>query len=502
MRRMRTGSALALVVVATCLVHVPASQAVFPGSNGRIAWASSRDGNFEIYTAQSGGGELARLTTNPATDTDPAWSHDGTRIAFTSGRAGNDDIFIMAADGSGQTRLTNDPAADDNPAWSPGGRSLAFVSKRDGEAEIWVMNEDGSGQAQLTRNEVADAGPAWSPDGLRIAFWSARDGNPEIYSMRVDGSDPLRLTTNSGDDTSPNWSPDGSKLAWASNRDGNFEIYVMNADGSDVRRLTTNLEIDLDPTWSPDAQKIAFTSNRDGNYETYTMNADGTGQTRLTAAAGEDTTPDWQSVPIVPSPPPPVRDARLEPQWERSRYDGALIVSGEVPGPSRLRLVLRRGNAVYFTARVVLAAGSFRKSFDMPRGLLPGRYLLDVSAPGSPTSLAHQVLSLRLLAPPEGVVSRAWASYVVGGPALLRFPSTTTRVWAHFRFAAQPKGGRKLTATWYGAGRALPPDPKPKGRLVISVLYTKNDVPIPHGVWRCVLRAGTAVVQQVTLRIA
>ncbi len=65
------------------------------------------------------GSGLTTLTDNPANDSFPAWSPDGSRIAFTSDRDGNAEVYVMNADGSDLTRLTNNPAEDDAPAWSP-----------------------------------------------------------------------------------------------------------------------------------------------------------------------------------------------------------------------------------------------------------------------------------------------------------------------------------------------------------------------------------------------
>ena len=49
----------------------------------------------------------------------PDWSLDGKRIAFASQRDGNYEIYVMNADGSDQRRLTRDPADDYHPVWSP-----------------------------------------------------------------------------------------------------------------------------------------------------------------------------------------------------------------------------------------------------------------------------------------------------------------------------------------------------------------------------------------------
>jgi Tol biopolymer transport system component len=499
----RAGIVLALVLVSGTLVLAGGAAAAFPGTNGKLAWAGARSGNFDIYSEDPDGSQLEQLTTDTSSDVDPAWSVDGTRIAFTSNRTGNDDIYVMAANGTGETRLTTDLGNDVNPAWSPGGRNIVFASNRDGNAEIFVMNDDGTGVTQLTHTDAAsNAVPAWSPDGSRIAFTSTRDGRPQIYVMNVDGNDQTRLTSDAGNDVSPNWSPDGTRIAFASNRDGNYEIYSMNADGSDQRRLTTNLETDLDPAWSPDGKQIAFTSNRDANNEIYVMNADGSGQTRFTASPAEDTTADWQPVPVVPPPASAVRRANLVPRWHESEYLGALVITGEVPGAARIRLVLRRGNAVEFTRRVSLPSGSFLRRFPLPARLLPGRYVLDVSPARSPTQLSPQTLSFVLRAPPEGVVAQAWASDVVGGPPLARMPSTTSIAFAQFRFAALPKRGHGLVAHWFGPGYPdLKPRPKPSTPLVITFVNTRNGAPLPNGVWRCVLRAGPTVVKRVAFRI-
>src|SRR5205085_11984149 len=64
--------------------------------------------------------------------------------AFTSNRDGNSEIYATQPDGSVQTDLTNNPAADTQPAWSPDGSLLAFTSTRNGTAKDITMNAHGS----------------------------------------------------------------------------------------------------------------------------------------------------------------------------------------------------------------------------------------------------------------------------------------------------------------------------------------------------------------------
>ena len=66
----------------------------------------------------------------------------GEKIAFASNRTGNLEIYVMNTDGTQQTRITTDPAADYLPAWSPNGTKIAFTSYRDGNDEIYVMNPE------------------------------------------------------------------------------------------------------------------------------------------------------------------------------------------------------------------------------------------------------------------------------------------------------------------------------------------------------------------------
>jgi Tol biopolymer transport system component len=63
------------------------------------------------------GSNPLRLTLDPADDRRPTWSPDGTQLAFASQREGNWEIYIMNADGSNQLNLTNHPAQDEQPAW-------------------------------------------------------------------------------------------------------------------------------------------------------------------------------------------------------------------------------------------------------------------------------------------------------------------------------------------------------------------------------------------------
>ena len=114
------------------------------------------------------GSDAVRLTTSPGSDVSPNWSPDGRSIAFASNRDGNYEIYVMNADGSDQRRLTRNLDIDLDPAWSPDGRSMAFTTNRDGNYEIYVMNADGSSQTRLTTNAAEDTTPDWQWQAERL----------------------------------------------------------------------------------------------------------------------------------------------------------------------------------------------------------------------------------------------------------------------------------------------------------------------------------------------
>lgn len=104
--------------------------------------------------------------TEDSQDTAPAAY--GDRIAFTSSRDGNYEIYMVTSDGSGLKRLTNNAAADGLPTWSPDGKAIGFVSNQGGPWAIWAMSPDGSNRRKLF--DIGGGGLAYNWQQERISW--------------------------------------------------------------------------------------------------------------------------------------------------------------------------------------------------------------------------------------------------------------------------------------------------------------------------------------------
>jgi Tol biopolymer transport system component len=287
-------------------VAVAPSTPIAPAQAGprdtQIAFASDRDGDFDIYVMDGDGSNVRQATFNEAEDDAPTWSNDGRLIAWTSNAGGSFNLWVMNADGSDQRQITNHSANDRDPVWSPDGSQLAFTSDRDGDPEIWIVNADGGVAQQITNNgEALDLAPAWSPDGTRLLYYSDKSGGREIFLLDLASGSEIQLTSNNVYDGQPDWSLNGTQMVFAATRspqgNGEPEIYIsdaslLDANGDNATQLTDNPFLDDDPAWSPDGRQIVFESNRNGHLDIWIVNADGTGELQLTRDPSNDRSPD------------------------------------------------------------------------------------------------------------------------------------------------------------------------------------------------------------------
>lgn len=294
---------------------------------------------------------------------DPQPDPRGERIAYVlrstdfEANRGRTDIWMVGIDGGEPVRLTSDPASDTEPRWAPSGNSLYFLSTRSGSSQVWRLPV-GAGVSgdpfQVTDLPLDVANLKVSPDGTRLAFslevfvdcptlactkerldaaakgpatgrlydgdvgffrhwdtWS--DGRrSHVFVMSVEGGQPLDLMKGLDADSPSKpfgggeeyaFSPDGKALVFTAREAGreeswstDFDLYGVPVDGSrpPANLTDANPAWDSTPAFSPDGKILAYLAMARAGYE-----ADRFAIKLRDLASGKERTlaPDWDRSP-------------------------------------------------------------------------------------------------------------------------------------------------------------------------------------------------------------
>ena len=122
----------------------------------------------------------------------PSWSPDSQNIVFTGVQKGiKDDIYSISVNGGSPRRLTTNPAEDKWPDWSHDGKWIYFSSTRSGREEIWKMPSNGGEAVQITRNS-GDV-PQESPDGRFLYYMKGWPEAVSVWRASVDGNQEAKV---------------------------------------------------------------------------------------------------------------------------------------------------------------------------------------------------------------------------------------------------------------------------------------------------------------------
>src|SRR3982750_3325712 len=97
---------------------------------------------------------------------EPGISPNGDEIAFVHGS----DIWVVPARGGEARLLIANPANESRPIYSPEGTRLAFISNRAGSPDIWIMTFADGSLRRLTFDDGAEQLDGWSRDGEWIYY--------------------------------------------------------------------------------------------------------------------------------------------------------------------------------------------------------------------------------------------------------------------------------------------------------------------------------------------
>lgn len=213
----------------------------------------------------------APLTTLVGAERYPAISPDGKLIAFTwdGDQLKNDDIYIQQTSGSNLLRITTDPGSEIQPSWSHDGQNLAFLrgDLNPGEPyHLVIVPVFGGLERDIGR---VSGGLDWAPDGLNLAVTKLTNegGHAVIFLISADGHNQRQITQPSpignSFDSNPRFSPDGQTIAFLRRKNAEqSDVFITSVETGKFQQLTNQNQNIQDGSlyWDVDGKSLLFIS--------------------------------------------------------------------------------------------------------------------------------------------------------------------------------------------------------------------------------------------------
>lgn len=232
-----------------------------PSDHRSPAWSSDGehlfycDGEGRLYIDDLDGSGPAELIHPQAPLSSPALSKHGQVAYSRVRRAAAYQLEVWSSDtvGFGLQRLTRPGRRQQEPAWSPDGNRLA-VGEYDPKQELFslvVMDELGGDVQRIVESADRVGDPVWAPDGRSIVYVARHDRNYDLYVVDVESRETRRLTSDTAADRNPSLSPDGSEVIFTSRRSGETMLWRMPFDGGVPILLEACGHSCREPAWRP-----------------------------------------------------------------------------------------------------------------------------------------------------------------------------------------------------------------------------------------------------------
>jgi serine/threonine-protein kinase len=146
----------------------------------------------------------------------PIWSPDGRTLAFASNRDGSYQLYVVSAEGGTARQLTRGREWRIPTGFTPDGRRVACNQNSDQKSEVVIVDVDGSAPpAPLGTRARSEGGAVFSPDGAWIAHMADDGSGYQIVVTEARGGG-RRWPVSEAKGSEPMWSRDGRELFFRS----------------------------------------------------------------------------------------------------------------------------------------------------------------------------------------------------------------------------------------------------------------------------------------------
>ncbi len=213
----------------------------------------------DIYKTPVKGGTAIPLTVNEAWEGYPVWSHDGKTIAFASERNGGYDVYVMPSTGGTAKRLTHHSSRDTPMDFTPDDSAVTFRSARTDDAnsslfprgslsEMYTVSVSGGTPEMVLTTPAYEA--KWNKDGSKLVYREEKSLESDLRKHDVSAfardiwvydaksGAHTQLTDFAGGDHNPVWGKSGRIYYTSEAADSTFNIWRMDADGSNKKAVT------------------------------------------------------------------------------------------------------------------------------------------------------------------------------------------------------------------------------------------------------------------------
>ncbi len=219
----------------------------------------------DIWRVPTAGGEAVRVTSTTDYEANPIWSPDGKQIAYASDKNGYYDVYIVNLSGGAPTRLTYNSASEIPEAFSYDGKYVMFSAAIQDPAqsalfpsgrltELYQVPVKGGNTTQVLATPARYL--SWAADGKSFLYQDVKGMEDEwrkhhtssvtrdVWRYDLATGKHTNLTLRGGEDLNP---VDAGQTVYFLSERGNLPINVYSAPAGDLSNPTAVTQFKTHP---------------------------------------------------------------------------------------------------------------------------------------------------------------------------------------------------------------------------------------------------------------